>query len=149
MSNLLRPDLITIERKNPGALGPSGEAAPFTTQSVAVAVPCLIDAIPVASRMGGDFALEVEGIKSIQTHVLFIDGLQLLDIPANAIAGQAIVIAGLTYLVAGNLRGAFIDLRVGDRVTDQDGNRHLVLAIELTYEVTPSLQSRLQRGRSW
>ncbi|MBC5805628.1 MAG: hypothetical protein ACR2KS_10145 [Candidatus Eremiobacter antarcticus] len=149
MSTLLRPDLITIDRKNPGPLGPTGEAAPFTAQTVATAVPCLLDAVPVNSRMGGDFSLEIEGLASIQTHVLFADGLGLLNIPPNATAGQTITIGGLAYIVSGNLRGAFPDVRVGDDVTDQDGNFHLVLAVDYSYEVTPCLQARLQRGRSW
>jgi len=148
--NLLAPDTVTIERKNPIGVSPTGEQtfSPSGPIQVAVGVGCLIDALPVGSRMGGDLQVEVEGVVYVQTHVGFFGGLTPAQI-AGAAPGSIVTWLGIPYLVSQNGRGAFIDIKEGDRITDQELRRYLVLARATYYEVMPTRQVRLQFGRSW
>jgi hypothetical protein len=143
----LRPNVATISRKVATGQDPTGEQI-FSIVTVQSGVPCLIDALDVSSRMGGDLQLQIEGVVYIQTHVMFVDGLMPAAF-AGVAPGGSVAVNSVTYVVAPNGQGAFVDAQVGDSVTDESGTPYLVLARAVYYGVNPSLQLRLQRGRSW
>jgi hypothetical protein len=145
--SLLRPNAAKIERRVPGAASPTGEPS-YVVTTIATGVPCLIDPVPAASRMGGDLKLEIEGVIYIQTHEGFFDALVPGDLIGHA-PGTTVTFNGIPYIVAPNARGAYVDVEAGDRLTDEGGAIYLVLAAATYYEVTPGRQVRLQSGRSW
>lgn len=145
--SLLRPNTALVERKSSAAVDQTGEPK-FTTATVQANLPCCIDPVDVASRMGGDIQFMVEGVVTIQTDVLFVDGLMPYQF-AGHIPGDVVTLNGIAYIVAPNGQGAYPDVQVGDRITDETATTYLVLARAEYFTVNCSLQARLQRGRAW
>lgn len=144
----LRPNTALVERKDPGAVSPTGEttAAPATVHT---ALPCRIDPVSVSSRMGGNLEVAIEGIQYTATDVLFCDGMMPARFPSGWAPGDTFVVGGVTYTIAENGRAAFPDIQPSDRVTDETGRKFLVLAFARYSDVMPTFQARLAFGRSW
>jgi hypothetical protein len=141
-SSLIRPNTIEIERQVLGAPSATGEPS-RTIPVIATGVPALIDLSP-----DGELSWLVEGTVYTQDAALFIDGLRAQRF-APTPPGSMYTFNGIGYLVAQNGLGAYPDVQINDRITDEGGQQYLVLAIMTYYNVLPTLEARLARGRTW
>lgn len=150
MPNLFYPDTVAIARRVDGGLRSFSNEPIYTPTVLQNGVPCKLDPVPAASRMGGDLKVEIEGVVYIQTHEGFFAGLSIgyvAQLGGNP--GDVLTVNGVQYVVAANNQGAFVDVAAGDKVTDQNGKDYLVLAAATYYTVTPNRQVRLTYGRAW
>ena len=152
MSTFLRPNTAAVDRRIRGAVSATGEPA-LTITPIVSGVPARIDVLSISGRMGGGYTQEVEGDVFIATHILFLDGLapQIFSptAPGDTFDYQPSgASAPLPYIVAPNGRGAYIDVRKGDRITDEGGITYLVLAIARYYDVNVQMQAQIAEGRA-
>lgn len=139
---LLRPNSVSVKRRNQGAKDKAGEPV-VSIATIYAALPALIDAIPAQARLS---VASVTGGPSIeQTHTLYLDGIKV----SGYSPGDIVVARGLSLKVSGNGRGAFPDLKVDDRVDGEDGRSFLVVALAYYYDVYPSLQVGMAEGKAW
>lgn len=153
IGTFLRPNIIEIDRRERGAQGPTGEYA-LTTVEIVSGVPARIDVTSIVGRSGGDYVAEIEGEVFVATHLLFLDGIAPYVFGSTPPGGTfdyqpAGATAPLPYIVAGDGRGAYIDVEPGDRVTDENGVTYLALAVATYYDINPQRQVRLSQGRAW
>lgn len=139
--NASRPNQITIERRSEGPLSPTGSPSVVVT-TLNASVPARITLPP-----HGELQWLVEGSVYVQAALLIIDGLDPLQF-SQAEPGETVSVNGITYTVSADGLMAFPSLSYGDRVTDEEGTRYLVLAVE-RYALTRTLQAQIARGRSW
>jgi hypothetical protein len=139
---ILRPNLVKIETRNAGTQSQTGSPQ-SVVQVTNPAVPALVD---LATH--GEAVWKVQGEVFLQDAELFMDGLhpsQFVGVPPLG----TIVINGVTYTVKENGLGAFPDLYVGDRITDEHGTQYLVLAVSFYDGPFPAVQAMMSRGRAW
>jgi hypothetical protein len=140
---MLRPNLVTIERRGLPAVNPATGARTASIATVNTNVPARIDLDPK-----GTMQWLIEGGTSfVQAALLILDGLAPGQY-ADVAPGQTVVVNGITYTVEADGRGAFPSVLNGDRVTDEKGTTYLGLAVT-PYYVTRTLQVQLARGRAW
>jgi hypothetical protein len=147
-SILLRPDTALVERRVPTGVASFSGQPNYTPTTIASAIPCLIDPLPIGGRTAANLEYTVEGVVYLQTHVMFVSGIMPAQV-ASSTAGSTITINGVPYIVAANKRGGFVDCQAGDRVTDERGHIYLCLGQAQYYNVTPSSQIRLRLGSAW
>jgi len=147
MSTLLRPDTITIERKSPIVRSATGDEQPGAVQSIAANMPALV--LNAGMSLRGSLTMNVEGETMQSTHTLIVDGVPTSAVPSGTAPGGAFTYNGLPYVLAKNGRAGVVDLRTGDRVTDQDGSQYLVMIAQPYYDVKPNTQAELAFGRAW
>lgn len=145
-TTFLRPNTIAIDRRIGGTVSPTGEPALIVTP-IAAGVTALLDPVTVTGNAGGGFEMTIEGKLYTQSHVMIVDGLAPKKF-AGSSPGATVTVAGLPYVVAPNGRGAFVDVRPGDRITDEAGRTFLVLGVERYYETLPNLQARVVLGEA-
>lgn len=141
----LRPNAAKIDRKPPSdQTSNTGEPVPAEIVNVYEALPCYIESNPrwaetEMSGMGGPVIYD-------RRVSMIADGI----VTPNATPGSTVVDKnGNEQIVAGNGRAAFPDIRVGDRVTDENGEEYLVEAVQFYYDVFPNIQVQLDRGKAW
>jgi hypothetical protein len=147
MGTLLRPNTIAIYRRTSTGVSSTGDRVPAGDTLIVQNVPAYVDQI---SR-GGQIRAEAAGIASYSTHVLIIDGVPGRLVPSTA--GPGAYFTGpdgvTTYRVTGNGDAGQIDMRVGDKVIDENGFEYLVKLVAMFDEVAPTLQAQLEIGAAW
>lgn len=142
MSTLLRPNLVTVDRRSAGSPSQTGARAPITT-TLNHNIPALIDL-----AVSGSEAFEIDGLTFLQDAVMFVDGLQPYQF-IGVSPGGTVVVGGVTYTVSANGLGAFPDIGRGDRITDETSQTYLSLAVAVYYDVMASLEIKLAIGKEW
>lgn len=138
----MRPDLVDVWRKVPGAAGPTGNVATTATQIYA-AIASLVD-------HGANDRLQFSmatGEVVPQTDQCFVDGVMPARFPGAA-PGDTVTIDGIDYVVDRNGRAAFIDVRPFDVVV-LGTDRYLVLQVSSYTDVLPVQILQLNFGRAW
>lgn len=152
MPTILRPDVVTVDRKVLGKVSRSGEPV-STITTIAEGLSIGINSIPVISKLGGgDYKPGPSNVVYEQTHLGFIDGLsnaQYLAITPTANPGDTVTLNGVDYIINAAGTAAFPDVQSNDRFTDQDGNQYLVVTFAHYVIINPSLQVRLLLGAAW
>ncbi len=145
-ATILRPNVATILRKGEGTgVSMSGDRVPAIPTVIGYELPALIDAIAkgmIQSELAGPMATSI-------SHLLFLDPLPLSQIPSGTTPGAFFTLNGVVYRLSGNGRSAMPDLRVGDKIVDEDFVEYLVMAVSEYTIVQPSLQAELAVGKAW
>jgi hypothetical protein len=153
----LAVNIITVERRITGPVDPTGvngdptgEGVPATFLVVS-GLNCGIGPYDVRSGAGGNLQYYIEGQVYEADHELYVQGLAPIDFfPASG--GSVVFVAwnpGIPYTVNNTLLGAYPDIQVGDRVTDENATQYLVLARHAYYDIQPNLQLRMAQGKAW
>jgi hypothetical protein len=138
----LRPNTVMIERQILGPVTQTGSRA-VTIVSLNTSVGALIDLMP-----RGDVLWLVEGQTYHQDATLFIDGLYPYQFVGTS-AGGSTSVGGVGYTVEPNGLAAFPPIAPNDRVTDESGEKYLVLGVMKYYTYNVTLEAHLSRGRNW